>query len=207
MEGGRSCAASAAVGWGRSISRATGIRRAARSRSRFSAPVSPIPPPSKGFAASSESLARLRHPHLAEVFDFRRVEDSGLPFLTMEYVEGHDLGELRRKEALARFDDLVAQWPARARLHPRARLADNDINPHNIRVTPAFQVKLLDFGLAQRLAAGSEAGASGTLQYLAPERLAGTPPDARSTSTRSASSSTRCSPAAVPTTRRPRAAW
>src|SRR5262245_1563140 len=134
----------------------------------------------EGFRAEFLSLSRLRHPHLAEVFDFGRVEDTGLPFLTMEYVQGHDLGALKRKDALAHFDDLVAQClRALDYIHARGWL-HNDIKPHNIRVTPAFQVKLLDFGLAARLAAGSETGASGTLQYLAPERLAGGSPDRRS---------------------------
>jgi len=161
----------------------------------------------EGFRGEFRSLARLRHPHLAEVFDFGRSRTRVCRSSPWSTSRGTTSASCRRKEALARFDDLVAQClRALDYIHERGWL-HNDIKPHNIRVTPAFQVKLLDFGLAQRLAAGSEAGASGTLQYLAPERLAGRRPMRARTSTRSASSSTRCSPAAVPTTRRPRAAW
>jgi tetratricopeptide (TPR) repeat protein/TolB-like protein len=64
-----------------------------------------------------------------------------------------------------------------------------DIKPENIMLTPAGQVRILDFGIAKRLpfydAAGTTVsvdseGLAGTPAYMAPEVLAGNPPDARS---------------------------
>jgi len=39
-------------------------------------------------------MARLRHPNLAEVYDFGSVEGDGRHFLTMEFVTGEDLAWL-----------------------------------------------------------------------------------------------------------------
>src|SRR5260370_452172 len=65
-----------------------------------------------------------------------------------------------------------------------------DIKPENIMLTPAGQVKILDFGLAQRLRVAGEGVAtvslpsaghplSGTRGYVAPEVLLEKEPDAR----------------------------
>ena len=132
------------------------------------------------FRDEFRSMARLRHPNLAEVFDFGTVGSSGAPFLTMEYIEGHDLSTLTPQQARERFDDLVVQClRALDYIHWRGFL-HNDIKPQNILIAEPFQVKLLDFGLAQPRHGKPQPGVSGTLHYVAPERLANRPTDARS---------------------------
>ena len=132
------------------------------------------------FREEFRSLTRLRHPNLAEVFDFGRVDGTGSPFLSMEYVSGCDLSRLPRPEARRRFASIAA-GSLRALDYVHARgFSHNDIKPQNILLSTEGRVKLVDFGLAQRIEGESAAEASGTLAYAAPERLAGAPADERS---------------------------
>jgi len=132
------------------------------------------------FKEEFRSMARLRHPNLAEVYDFETVAGSGERFLTMEHIDGRDLGAFRWPALREGFDDLAVQClRALDYIHARG-LLHNDIKPHNIMVSPPFQVKILDFGLAQRRADSRSPGLSGTVHYIAPERLKGEGPDGRS---------------------------
>ncbi len=132
------------------------------------------------FKNEFRSMTRLRHPNLAEVYDFGFDEEEQRPFLTMEYVDGSELPRLSRAELTQRFDSLAVQClRALDYIHSRD-LLHNDIKPHNIMVHPPFQVKLLDFGLARPQTDSAEPGLSGTIHYIAPERLKGAAVDGRS---------------------------
>jgi Nif-specific regulatory protein len=123
------------------------------------------------FKNEFRSMTRLRHPNLAEVYDFGSTGEDGLHFLTMEYVEGNDLTAWKWPAIRGRVEELVVQsLRALDYIHARG-LLHNDIKPQNILVRSPFQVKLLDFGLAQRRADPGDPGLSGTIQYVAPERL------------------------------------
>ncbi len=132
------------------------------------------------FKEEFRSMARLRHPNLAEVYDFGTAESDGRHFLTMEYVKGEDLARRDRPELVARFDSLAVQClRALDYIHSRG-LMHNDIKPQNIMIHPPFQVKLLDFGLARGPAESVRPGPSGTLHYISPERFGDLTVDGRS---------------------------
>src|SRR5262249_30866683 len=68
-------------------------------------------------------------------------------------------------------------------------IGPRDLNPANVVVTPDQRVKVLDFGLSQRVGhegaaysatrPATKAGVAGTIAYMAPEVLRGAPADAR----------------------------
>src|SRR5438034_2435975 len=132
------------------------------------------------FKNEFRSMTRLRHPNLAEVYDFGVADDDQRYFLTMEYVDGSELPRLPRFEMRQRFESLAVQClRALDYIHSR-NLLHNDIKPQNIMIHPPFQAKLLDFGLAGGQAESARPGLTGTLHYIAPERFGDTSVDARS---------------------------
>lgn len=124
-------------------------------------------------------LARLDHPSIVKVFESGMTAgaEAGvtIPYFAMEYVAGQDLekhvqahGRLSPAQA-CQLADRVAQ--ALEILHDH-QIVHRDLKPSNIMVTPANQIKLLDFGIARRFPDTlTEPGTIlGTVQYLAPEQ-------------------------------------
>ena len=138
------------------------------------------PEAAERFRDEFRSLARLRHPNLAEVFDYGLIDGEGTPFITLEVVDGRDLAAVPRPEARAAFEAVAVQClRALDFIHTRG-WRHNDIKPQNIMLGPARLVKLLDFGLARPIDGAVEGGPSGTLHYVAPEILSRSAGDGRS---------------------------
>ena len=139
------------------------------------------------FLKEAESASRLSYEHIASVYDV--FEENGEIFLVMEYVEGQTLRQrLASPLALDEFLEIAGQCAAAlAAAHDRG-IVHRDIKPENIMLTPAGQVKVLDFGVAKRLPPAEESltvdnlagtGLSGTLGYMAPEVLLHKKPNGR----------------------------
>ena len=118
---------------------------------------------------------QVSHPNVCRVYDLGEVE--GLWFLSMEYVDGEDLGSLLRRigrlpadKALEIARKLCAGLAA---AHDKGIL-HRDLKPANVMLDRRGQVLLTDFGLAGL--AGEIAASditSGTPAYMAPEQLTG----------------------------------
>ena len=102
-------------------------------------------------------------------------EVDGLPFLTMEYVDGEDLSSLLRRIGRLPEDkalDLARQMCAGlAAAHERGIL-HRDLKPANVMIDGEGKVRITDFGLAAVAGAAGQSRA-GTPAYMAPELLAG----------------------------------
>ena len=118
---------------------------------------------------------QVSHPNVCRVYDLGEVE--GLWFLSMEYVDGEDLGSLLRRigrlpadKALEIARKLCAGLAA---AHDKGIL-HRDLKPANIMLDRRGQVLLTDFGLAGLAGEISASDiTSGTPAYMAPEQLAG----------------------------------
>jgi len=138
------------------------------------------------FVREARSAARLSHPHVVGVFD--QGDDNGTLFLAMEYIPGHTLRDLLRKEAplapakaLALIDPVLS---ALAAAH-QAGMIHRDVKPENVLMADDGRIKVADFGLARAVSAETQHTATGgvligTVSYLSPELVVDGRADARS---------------------------
>jgi hypothetical protein len=132
---------------------------------------------------SEVRIARqVSHPNVCRVFDIG--ETDGLPFLTMEFVDGEDLASVVRR--IGRLSPDKATEIARqicaglAAAHERG-VIHRDLKPANVMLDGAGKIRITDFGLAGIAATiqGADVRA-GTPAYMAPEQLAGSEVTAKS---------------------------
>jgi serine/threonine protein kinase len=101
------------------------------------------------FRREVQAAARLHDRNIVTAYD---AEQAGsLHFLVMEYVEGVNLDEVvRRRGALpvAEACDAIRQAASGLQHAHELGMVHRDIKPHNLMLTPAGDVKILDFGLA-----------------------------------------------------------
>jgi len=138
------------------------------------------------FAHEGELLARLTHPHIAQLLDAGLLRTGnaaeGTRYLVLEYVPGlriDDWCDARKLSLNARLALLLQVCDAVAFAHANL-IVHRDLKPANILVTAAGHVKLLDFGVAKLLEDTPDAGeltrqgvAGLTPEYAAPEQING----------------------------------
>ncbi|HXM45583.1 MAG TPA: serine/threonine-protein kinase [Bryobacteraceae bacterium] len=134
------------------------------------------------FHAEVRIARQVSHPNVCRVYDIGQAE--GMPFISMEYVDGEDLsslllriGRLPADKALETARKLCAGLAA---AHDRG-IIHRDLKPQNIMMNKRGDVVIMDFGLAA--IADQLSGAevrNGTPAYMAPEQLRGAEVTAKS---------------------------
>jgi serine/threonine protein kinase len=132
------------------------------------------------FAREAQSLARFQHPHVVR-YIAHGLDDTGTPYLVMEWLEGEDLRARLRRQPLTIHEtwtlascvaDTLAAVHARGLLH-------RDIKPGNLFLVDRHvdKVKLLDFGLVrsdiEAMSITRTGAMIGTPGYMAPEQARG----------------------------------
>ncbi|MCB7135748.1 Stk1 family PASTA domain-containing Ser/Thr kinase [Cellulosimicrobium marinum] len=147
------------------------------------------------FRREAQAAAALNHPAIVAVYDTGEdvhTDTQGasvhVPFIVMEYVEGHTVRDILRDGQAVPIDEAVeisAGVLAALEYSHHAGIVHRDIKPANVMITPTGAVKVMDFGIARAVADSAATmtqtqAVIGTAQYLSPEQARGETVDARS---------------------------
>ncbi len=147
------------------------------------------------FVEEAHLATRLNHPNIVQVYEFSDHGDEGL-LLSMEYVEGCDLGRLmsQARSKTVKIPPYVSAFviaEAAKGLHYAHERKDEsetplaiihrDVSPQNILVSFDGVVKIADFGIASANLFREEPGViKGKFGYMSPEQARGEKVDRRS---------------------------
>ena len=143
------------------------------------------------FLEEARAASALNHPNIITIYDVGAVE--GQPYIVMEWIEGQTLrqklaqGPLSIPEVLGIASQIL---DALAAAH-EAGIIHRDLKPENIMVNAGGRIKVLDFGIAQRIAMADDPTldfipgnifgfVAGTPGYMSPEQARGELLDFRS---------------------------
>jgi len=168
------------------------------------------------FEREAQALAALNHPNIAVIHELKEVDDA--KYLILELVEGKTLKETISAQSISkllrpasgsgaksgggalpidRALDIAGQIASALEAAHEKGIVHRDLKPANIKITPEGRVKVLDFGLAKLLPAGTagpvdqsasptlSAGQTmggmilGTAAYMSPEQARGKEVDRR----------------------------
>jgi serine/threonine protein kinase len=177
------------------------VYRAVDTRLKRTVAIKVLPPHLSGdadrqelFRHEAQIISSLNHPHICTIHDIG-VQDDGLDYIVMEYIEGETLQQRLTRGALPlpRALEYAAQIVDALDKAHRRGIIHRDLKPANVMIT-AVGVKLLDFGIATRIAGEtgvddmrsrdsdgltSDEPAMATPQYGSPEQLDARRVDAR----------------------------
>ena len=136
------------------------------------------------FEQEARLAARLSHPNIVAIYDVDRQD--GAYYIVMEYVDGGSLKGLITRDAplspslVAAVARQLGQALDAAHTHG---VIHRDIKPENILLTPSYDVKVGDFGIARALTSAGQTATGmvmGSVSYFSPEQAQGKPATAES---------------------------
>lgn len=129
------------------------------------------------FRAESGFAGRLQHPNIVAIHDVGEQDD--IPYYSMDYVAGQDLGTYARERPLP--------WREAAQMVRTVALAvqyahdlgvlHRDLKPSNVLVAPSGEPRITDFGLARQMGVDGQLTQTGEVLgspcFMAPEQVSG----------------------------------
>jgi serine/threonine protein kinase/Tfp pilus assembly protein PilF len=129
------------------------------------------------FRIEAESVARLRHPNIVQIYDIG--EAGGLPFVALELLDGGGLDDrlAGNPQPGRRAAELMLTLAQAVNVAHQAGIIHRDLKPSNVLYTHDGVPKITDFGLAKQIDSDQEQTQTGQIMgspsYMAPEQARG----------------------------------
>jgi serine/threonine-protein kinase len=103
------------------------------------------------FQREAKAAAKMSHPAIVTIFDVGVDEDSGAPFMVLEYLPGESLADRldRVRLPLARCVQIGLDLSSALSFAHRQRIVHRDVKPANVLHAGDNRWKLADFGIAR----------------------------------------------------------
>jgi serine/threonine-protein kinase len=103
------------------------------------------------FQREAKAAAKMSHPAIVTIFDVGVDEDSGAPFMVLEYLPGESLADRldRVRLPLARCVQIGLDLASALSFAHRQRIVHRDVKPANVLHAGDNRWKLADFGIAR----------------------------------------------------------
>jgi serine/threonine-protein kinase len=136
----------------------------------------------KRFIREAQVAAQLHHPNIVTIHDILFTPETG--FIVMEFIEGRTLQSLLKSERLplATAVDVAAQIASALHYAHEHKIIHRDVKPANIMITPSFEARITDFGIAKsdgQTHLTMSGSLVGTPDYMSPEQAKGEDVDCR----------------------------
>lgn len=134
------------------------------------------------FAREAKAMAALSSKHSVRVYDVGHLA-SGLPFMVMELLIGHDLGQELKKRGMLPIEEACEYIDQACQALVEAHAAGiihRDLKPQNLFLTKVKgqpMIRVLDFGIARSVGTAKLETITrmgdliGTLHYMSPEQI------------------------------------
>ena len=124
------------------------------------------------FFLEAQSAGRLMHPNIVAIYDAGMYKD--FCYITMEYIDGPNLGRFCSKDNLmpvARTAEIIIAACRALDYAHQKDVVHRDIKPSNIMINKSKEVKITDFGIAQITDQTASKGIIGSPSYMSPEQV------------------------------------
>jgi eukaryotic-like serine/threonine-protein kinase len=103
------------------------------------------------FQREAKAAAKMQHPAIVTIFDVGVDEDTGAPFMVLEYLPGESLADRldRVRLPLARSVQIALDLASALSFAHRQRIVHRDVKPANVLHAGDNRWKLADFGIAR----------------------------------------------------------